>query len=97
MNDIYFYCVVFFGLILIGIGVAITILSREDPTKHKVPDWITNSIKTMKIIGPVLIGLGVLVWVFAFYVRSKGIHYPAHHGGDNAVSAPKSSFGFKFY
>ena len=78
------------GLAVAAFGVYLTIVSREDDAKHKVPKWVTNHLKTIKWIGPVLIGVGVLGLSGSVWSLTHGIHEPSDQKGN-------SNFGFKFY
>lgn len=89
MDKIILYFFVFLGIALIALGIYLTIVSREDQTKHNVPDWIKKHVKTLKWVGPSLIGVGVLALAGSGWSLSYGMHYPNHGGASN--------FGFKFY
>ncbi len=90
MDKIVLYFFLLMGLAVAAFGVYLTIVSREDVAKHKVPKWVTNHIKTLKWIGPVLIGVGVLGLAGSVWSLTHGIHEPIDQTGN-------SNFGFKFY
>jgi hypothetical protein len=90
MDKIVLYFFLLMGLAVAAFGIYLTIVSREDAAKHKVPSWVTNHIKTLKWIGPVLIGVGVLGLAGSVWLLTHEIHEPSHHPGN-------SNFGFKFY
>lgn len=87
MDKIVLYFFLLMGLAVAAFGVYLTIVSREDAAKHKVPKWVTNHIKTLKWLGPVLIGVGVLGLAVSVWSLT---HEPSHQTGN-------SNFGFKFY
>ena len=85
------------SLALIGFGIALTVYSREDPSKHNVPSWVTDNMNLAKTSGPICIGVGVLGLAVTSWSLMKGMNYTSH-GGENTVgTVAKSSFGFKFY
>jgi hypothetical protein len=79
--------VVILSLVMVGFGIYLTVVSNEDPTKHKnIPKWVTNHLKALKIAGPSMIGAGVLCLAFVGWSASNGSAYQA-----------SSNFGFRFY
>ena len=50
MDKIVLYFFLLMGLAVAAFGVYLTIVSREDDAKHKVPKWVTNHLKTIKWI-----------------------------------------------
>ena len=90
MDKIVLYFFLLMSIAVAAFGIYLTVVSREDATKHTVPDWVEKHIKTLKWLGPVLIGAGVLGLASASWALTNGIHEPSHH-------PTKSNFGFKFY
>uniref|UniRef100_A0A6C0JPE4 Uncharacterized protein n=1 Tax=viral metagenome TaxID=1070528 RepID=A0A6C0JPE4_9ZZZZ len=90
MDKIVLYFFLLMSLAVTAFGVYFTIFSREDPLKHEVPSWVTKHVKTLKWLGPVLIGVGVLGLAGSVWSLTHGIHEPSHNPGN-------SNFGFKFY
>ena len=107
MHKTLLYFFLFISLLLISAGIYLTIVSKEDPSKHKVPYWVTNHLNAIKIIGPVMIGMGVLTLAIVSYYLMNISNYTSDTGmtksmfgysgcgGDTSKS--KSNFGFKFY
>ena len=108
MHKTLLYFFLFISLLLISAGIYLTVLSKEDPSKHKVPQWVTNHLNVMKIVGPVMIGMGVLTLAIVSYCLMNGSDYKSDTGGmtksmfgysgcGGDTSKSKSNFGFKFY
>jgi hypothetical protein len=84
MNKVVLCFFLLMSLVVTAFAVYLTVVSRQDVTKKTVPDWVTSHVKTIKIVGPVLIGVGLLgVGTSALSLS----HTNSQH----------SNFGFKFY
>ena len=104
------YFLLFISILFIGAGTYLTIIAREDPDKNTVPDWVTSHLNTIKIIGPILIGIGIISMGLASYnlMNSNTVDTTKSNfgyggcGGDTTSKLgyggkTKSNFGFKFY
>lgn len=81
------YVVIALALTILGFGIYLTVVSREDPAKNpKIPAWVTKHLKAIKIAGPAMIAVGVVALGFAGFQMSKGKNFHA-----------SSNFGFRFY
>jgi len=89
-NILYFFIII--GMLFISFGSYITIVSKENSSK--VPVWITNNLVLIKAIGPIIIGIGLLL----FIVSICAVYYDSLDN-TNLVNTTNtgSKFGFKFY
>jgi mannose/fructose/N-acetylgalactosamine-specific phosphotransferase system component IIC len=89
MNKVVLSFFLMMSLLIIAFGIYLTVVSREDITKKTVPDWVTNHVKTLKIVGPILIGVGVLGLGSSALLLSQEM--------GSSLMTENNNFGFKFY
>ena len=85
------------SLAVLAFGIYFTVFSYKNHYSivgqkgeyNKIEQYILDHLKLMKVLGPVMIGLGAIGLIMSVMALSKGMYYPSN--------SPKSNFGFKFY
>ena len=106
MVQVMLYSSIVLSLAVVAVGVYLTMYAYSNKDKltqlpTKVTDnvstikFILNNVKTLKWMGPALIGVGALLFLAHLWCAVKGCHYPGHH--DSHPDVASSNFGFKFY
>ena len=96
---IYFLLLILMSVGVIVSGVYMTILSKKDPSKQTAEELVETHIKTnktIKLLGPVFIGVGAVMFVGTVLALMKRGHYPSHDRRRHCESHA-NNFGFKFY
>jgi uncharacterized protein with PQ loop repeat len=92
MNKIVLYLFLFTSLLSFLFGVYLTVVSKKDITKDTTkktgPEWVTNNTSTLRVLGPVVLVVGIVCFSISGYFLTS------MSKDRNDVM---SSFGFKFY
>jgi len=78
---------IFLGLVVIGIGIWLTVVGYKNSDKYS-SKWMEDHKKQIKVVGPVLITAGGLIFLCCLLKMMK------KNGGHVNVT---SNFGFRFY
>ena len=83
------------SLALLGAGIYLTMVAFKHTTPSEViliptkfEQFMIDHLKLMKVLSPIMIGLGAIGAILSMYALSKGMHQ-GHSSSSN--------FGFKFY
>lgn len=66
------FALAFIGVILLSIGIPMSSINKDDATGKPIDENTENTVNILKIVGGVILGLGIIIAFTSQYYKRKG-------------------------